>query len=152
VRTLSAFFIAFVLQIGSTPLINICPQFGTPVTGTGYDTDTWTDYQLGAEAIQAVLNINATRSFWVGYENGGFAWAHDVAPLLTLTFEMTDGSERWFDVFWSEQTPDAYYALPFANPTPYADSNGEHYGTHPCAAILMTGAEYRALLDALGDE
>jgi len=151
VRLLSAFFIALALQVTFTPLIAICPQFGTPVAGTGYDTETWTDYQLSPEAIQTVLNVNADRSFWVGYENGGFAWTNDVAPLLTLTFMMADGSERWFDVFWSEQTPDAYYALPFANPTPYADSNGEHYGTHPCAAILMTAAEYDALIEALGD-
>jgi len=145
-RLLSAFFVAIALQ---TPLINICPQFGVPVSGIGYDTATWTDYQLDAQAIQAVLNINAERSFWVGYANGGFAWTSDVMPELTLTFEMADGSERWFDVFWSEQTPDAYYALPFADPTPQADANGEHYGTHPCAAIVMTGAEYQALLGAL---
>lgn len=133
----------------NTPMINICPQFGVPVAGMGYDTTTWTDYNLDAQAIQAVLNINSDRSFWVGYENGGFAWTNDVMPELTLTFTMADGSERWFDVFWSEQTPDAYYALPFANPTPYADNNGEHYGTHPCAAILMTAPEYQALLSAI---
>lgn len=150
-RLLSAFFVAFIWQVTSTPMIQICPQFGTPVTGTGYDTETWTDYQLDAQAIQVVLNVNADRSFWVGYENGGFAWTNDVAPLLTLTFVMADGTERWFDVFWSGQTPDAYYALPFANPTPYADANGEHYGTHPCAAILMTAAEYAALIEALGE-
>lgn len=149
-RYLSAFFIAIVLQVGSTPLIAVCPQFGTPVSGTGYDTRDWTDYTLDAQAIQAVLNINADHSFWVGYANGGFAWTNDVMPALTLTFTMADGSERWLDVFWSEQTPDAYYALPFANPTPYADANGEHFGTHPCAAILMTAAEYEALLAALG--
>ncbi len=150
-RHLSAFFIAIVLQVGSTPLINVCPQFGTPVSGTGYDTRDWTDYELDAQAIQSVLNINADHSFWVGYENGGFAWTNDVMPVLTLTFAMADGSERWLDVFWSEQTPDTYYALPFANPTPYADANGEHFGTHPCAAILMTRAEYEALIAALGD-
>lgn len=137
------------LQTAVTPFINVCPQFGVPVAGQGYDTTTWTDYSLDTKAIQAVLNINAERSFWVGYENGGFAWTNDVMPELTLTFTMVDGSERWLDVFWSEQTPDAYYALPFANTTPYADQNGEHYGTHPCAAILMTEQEYLALLDVL---
>jgi hypothetical protein len=148
-RLLSAFFIAFVLQVGYTPLIDVCPQFGVPVAGTGYDAD-WNDYALDADAIQAVLNIDARRSFWVGYANGGFAWTNDVSPALTLTFTMADGSERWFDVFWSEQAPDAYYALPFANTAAFADSNGEHYGQHPCTAILMTRAEYDALLEALG--
>lgn len=130
-------------------MINVCPQFGVPVSGTGYDTRDWADYELDTQAIQAVLNINADRSFWVGYANGGFAWTNDVMPELTLTFEAADGSERWFDVFWSEQTPDAYYALPFANPTPYADANGEHFGTHPCATILMTTAEYESLVETL---
>ena len=134
------------------PLLDICPAFGVPTSGTGYDTETWTEYELDAVAIRAVLQLDASRSFWVGYAAGGFAWPDDVMPELTLTFEMADGSERWFDVFWSEQTPDTYYALPFANPTPYADANGEHYGTHPCAAILMTAAEYKALLGALGED
>ena len=149
-RLLSAFFIALFWQVTFTPMIHICPQFGVPISGMGYDTETWRDYTLSDQAIQAVLNVNADRSFWVGYENGGFAWTNDVMPELTLTFEMADGSLRWFDVFWSEQTPTTYYALPFANPTPYADGNGEHYGTHPCAAILMTEGEYRALLNDLG--
>lgn len=145
-----ALLLALFLMTADSRLIDVCPQFGVPVSGTGYDSTTWTDYELDAQAIRAVLNINAERSFWVGYENGGFAWVNDVMPELTLTFTMADGSERWFDVFWSEEAPDEYYALPFANPTPYADANGEHYGTHPCAAILMTGAEYAALIEALG--
>lgn len=134
-----------------TPLAVACPAFGVPTSGTGYDTVTWTDYHLDAAAISAVLQLDASHSFWAGYEAGGFAWPDDVRPELALTFTMADGSERWLDVFWSEQAPDAYYALPFANPTPYADSNGEHYGTHPCAAILMTGTEYEALIAALGE-
>lgn len=144
-----ALLLALLLMTADSHLIDVCPQFGVPITGTGYDSTTWTDYELDAQAIQAVLNINAERSFWVGYENGGFAWTDDVMPELTLTFTMADGSERWLDVLWSEQTPDAYYALPFANTTHYADANGEHWGTHPCAAILMTNAEYQALLEAL---
>ncbi len=138
-----------ILWTDPTPLIGVCPQFGVPVSGTGYDTETWTDYDLDAQAIQAVLNIKADHSFWVGYANGGFAWTSDVMPALTLTFTMADGSERWLDVFWSEQTPDAYYALPFANVIPYAEADGSHFGTHPCAAILMSRAEYLALRAAL---
>lgn len=99
-------------------LAAVCPAFGAPVSGTGYDLPVWNEYTLNSLAIQALVNLPAGNSFWVGYENGGFAWTNDVMPLLTLTFTMADGSERWFDVFWSAQTPDAYYALPFANPTP----------------------------------
>lgn len=83
-RHLSAFLFVLLWQVTFTPLINVCPQFGVPVAGFGYDTTTWADYELDAQAIQAVLNIN-----------------------------------------------------------------GEHYGTHPCAAILMSAAEYESLLGAL---
>jgi hypothetical protein len=31
----------------------------------------------------------------------------------------------------------------------YADANGEHYGTHPCAAFVLTGDEYENLIAAL---
>lgn len=143
------FALLLALFLTTAGIHDVCPQFGVPVTGTGYDTQTWTDYRLDEQGIEAVLNIDTSRSFWVGYENGGFAWTDDVLPVLTLTFEMEDGDERWLDVFWSEQTPEIYYVLPFANTTPYADANGEHYGTHPCAAILMSATEYDALISAL---
>ncbi len=145
----SAFLVVmFVAIFSHMPLINVCPQFEVPVLGEGYDSE-WNEYVLDAAAIQAVLNIDAGRSFWVGYEHGGFAWTNDVEPVLTLTLYLEDGEERWLDIFWSEQTPEDYYALPFANTVAYADVNGEHFGTHPCAAILMTTAEYQSLLEAL---
>ena len=122
------------------PLLDICPAFGVPTSGTGYDTETWTEYELDAVAIRAVLQLDASRSFWVGYAAGGFAWPDDVRPALTLTLTMADGGERWVDVYWSPQTPELYYMLPFADPTPQADSYGQHYGTHPCAAVLLSGA------------
>lgn len=139
---------ALLWQLG-TPLIAVCPAFGRPTSGTGYDTATWTEYELDAAAIQAVLNLNAARSFWVGYERGGFAWPDDVRDALHLTLYSADGGERWLDVLYSDQTPGVYYALPFADPTPRADADGAHFGTHPCAAILMTEQEYRALIAAL---
>lgn len=134
-----------------TPLSAACPAFGVPISGTGYDTATWTVYELDAVAIRAVLQLDASRSFWVGYAAGGFAWPDDVRPELALTFTMADGGERWLDVFWSPETPSTYYALPFADPTPRADAYGQHYGTHPCAAFVMTSAEYAALLNMLGE-
>lgn len=132
-----------------TPLAGVCPAFGVPTSGTGYDTATWTEYELDAAAIRAVLQLDASRSFWVGYERGGFAMPSDARDALRLTLTTADGGERWFDVLYSPQTPGVYYALPFADPTPRADANGVHYGTHPCAAFLMTEQEYRALIAAL---
>jgi len=41
-----------------TPLINICPAFGVPISGTGYDTATWT----AAITPQIRARIAAARS------------------------------------------------------------------------------------------
>ena len=137
------------LQTLQTPiLIDVCPAFGVPVSGGGYDR-AFVDYALDADGIDAVLNIDAGDSFWIGYENGGFDWPQDVQPVLQLTLVMADGDESWLDVWWSAQTPDVYYALPFANTVAYADAQGEHYGTHPCAAIRMTAAEFERLREAI---
>lgn len=132
------------LQIKTPFMIDVCPAFGVPVSGGGYDR-TFVDYELSSEAIDAVLHIDASESFWVGYERGGFDWPEDVEPVLTLSF---DGGQ-WLDVWWSAQTPDVYYALPFADPTPRADGAGEHYGTHPCAAIRMTAEDFTALMEVI---
>lgn len=130
-------------------LAAICPAFGVPISGTGYDLPALNEYTLTADGIDALLNLDASHSFWIGYAAGGFAMPSDAADVLRLTLTTADGGERWFDVLYSEATPGVYYALPFANTTAYADTSGQHFGTHPCAAILMTAAEYHALLEAL---
>ncbi|MBK9751735.1 MAG: hypothetical protein IPO91_33900 [Chloroflexi bacterium] len=144
-------FLVILLQLQTlqTPiLIDVCPAFGVPVSGSGYDR-TFVDYALDAEAINAVLSIDASDSFWVGYENGGFDWPQDVQPVLQLTLMMADGAERWLDVWWSAETPEVYYALPFVTVEAYADAQGEHYGTHPCAAVRMSAADFEALREAI---
>lgn len=129
-------------------IVDVCPQFGDIVAGGGYDAQ-FVEYALDVDTINALLSMPADESFWVGYENGGFEWPPDVRPVLTLTLVGVDGDERWIDVFWSEKTPERYYALPFPISTPYADSNGEYFGTHPCAAVVWTAVQYTALIAEL---
>lgn len=135
----------------SLPLIDVCPQFGTPTTGTGYD-NTGQEYTLGTEAIRAVLDISTARSFWVGYEQGGFAWPANARPVLSLSMWLEDGGERWLDAYWSPDTPDLYYVLAFYRTDTYTDANGQHEGQHPCQAVLLTAADYDRLIDALEGE
>jgi hypothetical protein len=129
------------LQAG---LLDICPAFGVPDSGVGYDR-AYVEYALDADAINALLAIDGD-SFWVGYERGGFAWADDVQPVLTVTLWMADGDERWIDVYGAASTPEVYYVLPYANTVAYADSNGEHWGTHPCAAVTISAGEFEAIM------
>ena len=133
-----------------TPLSAIpnCAAFA-PVSGSGYDS-AWTEYAVTDAGIAAIMALDTSRSFWVGYDNGGFDAAFmDADPALTLTLTTADGREQWFDVYAGDGV---YYALPFAVTEAYADVNGDHYGTHPCAAFVMTEQMYRALLRSLAGQ
>ncbi len=142
---LFAVVFAFLLQVTS-PLINMCPQFLIPVTGNGYDAN-WNEVTLDSLAIQALLNLPAGNSFWLGYERGGFAPAYfESEPALTLTLYTADGGERWIDV---TEHAGVYYVLAYAQTVAYADANGEHFGVHPCAAFTLTESEYQAFMEAL---
>lgn len=129
------------LQMG---VLNICPAFGVPDSGIGYDR-AYVEYQLDADAIGALLAIDGD-SFWIGYERGGFAWPDDVRWVLNVTLWMQNGDERWIEVYGAASTPDVYYVLPYANTVAYADSNGEHWGTHPCAAVTISGEAFEAIM------
>lgn len=138
---------AFLLQT-YTPLSAVpnCAAFA-PVSGGGYD-HTWTEYAVTDAGIAALLALDTSSSFWVGYDHGGFNVEFlEADPALTLTLYTADGRELWFDVF---EHAGVFYALPFANVVAYADANGEHYGTHPCTAFTLTRAQFARLLAALG--
>lgn len=137
------FAILFALSL---QLATVCPAFGVPVSGVGYDS-AWHEYTLTADGIAAVLALDASRSFWVGYDHGGFAPAYfESEPALTLTLYTADDGERWIDI---TETGGVYYVLPYAQTEAYADANGEHMGTHPCAAFMLAGDEYENLIAAL---
>jgi hypothetical protein len=40
-------------------------------------------------------------------------------------------------IVYYPEYPDYVYYLPFNDITPYADSNGNHYGVHPCGAFRI---------------
>lgn len=137
---------AFLLQT-HTPLSAVpnCAAFA-PVSGVGYDA-AWNEYTVTDAGIAALMALDTSDSFWIGYDHGGFDAAFmDADPALTLTLTTADGRELWFDVF---EHAGVYYALPFATTTAYADVNGEHYGTHPCAAFTVTAATFARLLAAM---
>ncbi len=106
---------AFLLQVNT--LIDVCPAFGIPVTGGGYDAN-WNEITLDSLAIQALVNLLAGNSFWLGYERGGFAPAYfESDPALTLTLYTADGGERWIDV---TEHAGVYYVLAYAQTVAYA--------------------------------
>lgn len=124
-------------------LLSICPQFGVPVTGVGYDA-AFTEYTLTDAGIAALMALDTSDSFWIGYDHGGFDAAFmDADPALTLTLYTADGGERWIDI---TEHAGVYYVLPYATTTAYADANGGHMGTHPCAAFTISADAFARLL------
>lgn len=127
-------------------LLSICPAFGVPVTGVGYDA-AFTEYTVTQTGIDALLSLDTSDSFWLGYDHGGFDPAYfDSEPALTLTLWTADGGERWVDI---TEHAGVYYVLPYATTTAYADANGDHYGTHPCAAFTISADAFARLLATL---
>lgn len=91
--------------------------------------DTW-------DTLQTVTG----RDLWLGYDNGGWETTGDEYGRYKLT---GDGWEVW--LFYSA-TRDEYDILPFSNPEPFADANGDHYGMHPCGGWAVDAAIFDALI------
>ena len=66
------------------------------------------------------------RDLWMGYENGGWETTGDEYGVQKLS-----GADYEVWIFYSP-TRNEYDLLPFANTALFADTNGEHYGMHPC--------------------
>lgn len=65
--------LALALQLQTyTPLSAVpnCAAFA-PVSGGGYDA-AWTEYTLTDAGIAALMVLDTSSSFWVGYDHGGF--------------------------------------------------------------------------------
>ena len=92
--------------------------------------------------------MDTSESFWVGYDSTGFVEEFLAATrrVLTATLWTAEGSERNVDVFWTHETPELFYVLPYSTVEQYADSSGQHYGYHPCAAFTISYTEYADLL------
>ena len=90
-------------------------------------------------------------NIWLGYPTKGetpawgikhgFAWPNDVQSDQLITLSTSVG-ERYVLIVSSQLTPDTYYILPFISMEPYADSDGNYYGAHPCGAFSVSGDLY----------
>jgi hypothetical protein len=91
-------------------------------------------------------------SFWLGYDNGGFDLPRDASLVFVISGRSFETNERFAIYALYSADTNRFYWLTFANLTPHADRNGNHYGVHPCSAITTQGAPVAAwLLYALSD-
>lgn len=115
-----------------------CPAFGKPVHGTGYGADLKL-FTLTPAGIDAILRLDTSVSFWKKRgDYGYFDQPEDVTLALRVQMWTQTGKdkryERWLHAEYSAST-DRYYLMAFATIIPFADKQGKHFGTHPCAAF-----------------
>jgi hypothetical protein len=72
-------------------------------------------------------------SVWVGYDAGGWDVPEDIHNHGRITG--TQYGERVEVWVWHSDQSDRYYLFPFSSMRRFADSNGEHYGVHPCGGF-----------------
>lgn len=102
-----------------------------------FDWSTWqTAYVQDSNVATQPFNWDASQSIWRGYQSAEpFAQPSDAFKHWSVTMTGTDGTEQWIYLLDSAQTPDTFYIYVFDNVEPFADTNGNHYGIHPCRAF-----------------
>jgi len=107
----------------------------------------WRGWQpIDPESWNNLLQIKG-RDIWLGYDQGGFDVPEDIIPLFRFRGigEENQAVELW--IWWARSTPASLYWFPFPSVVPFADSNGDHYGIHPCGAYIVN---FNDFLDWLG--
>lgn len=106
--------------------------------------------RLDAEDIEALWALEG-ESIWIGYENGGWAYPADMAEMTFASywvFGKYGGEKFWVTLYVADE-----YALGFVydNTDPFADSNGEHMGYHPCGGWQLDVDSVMAVIEKLGE-
>lgn len=117
----------------------LCPDFGLHGQGTAF-TPLGTEYMLSS--VDALNQMNTSRSFWVDYPEGFDPPLSSLDPALYISV-VTERGERQIDIFTDGNR---YYVLPYVRLDEYADAAGNHMGTHPCRAFWIAPEEYEALI------
>lgn len=94
-------------------------------------------HDLTPEQVEEFYAIEGYGDLWIGYANGGWAVPLDAVYVGRL-YLWSDDSDRamvWF--FVAESTPEWTYWFVFDTLKPTADSNGQHWGLHPCGAFRV---------------
>lgn len=99
--------------------------------------DMWHPRNLSDAQLEAIAAVNATDSFWRGYNSARpFDIPDDVATLYKLTL-ITENGKRHLYVASSASTPETVYLFAFMTLRASTDANGNYYGVHPCRVFSL---------------
>jgi hypothetical protein len=95
-----------------------------------------------------LMNIESSEYAWVDTESYGyFTWPDDVGiyAQVWLNLQDSDKDTPVILLYYSQQTPDVFYALSFHDLIATTDDNGNHLGQHPCAAWVVETSEFQGV-------
>ena len=133
-------------------LSNYCTNFGIPVALRIFDWSNGSTISLSDTAIaQIPLSWDASKTIWQGYNSAHpFNQPDDIQERWKINLFLSDSTERWIRVQTSGQTPDIDYVYSFQQITPFAGTDGLHYGDHPCRAFMIAAATVQNFLNVVG--
>jgi len=96
-------------------------------------------FDIDTEQWQTLTRIEGN-SVWVGYSDGGWNVPADVIGAWQIEGDIDNSPVSiWI---WSSEQTGAYYIFPFADTSLFADSNGQHYGMHPCGGWRVDHSDF----------
>ena len=102
-----------------------------------FDWSTWkTSNVEDRNVFYQPFTWDASDSIWRGYGSANpFDQPSDAFKHFSVTLLQDNGAEQWIYILDSAQTPDIDYIYVFDNVHPFADTNGNYFGYHPCRAF-----------------
>ena len=105
----------------------------------------WANWRIAKIAdtplVLEPLHWDASRTIFRGYEAAKpFDEPDDASKRWTVSFGQSEISPQEMYILQSRTTPDTDYVYVFVTATPSTDSNGAHYGLHPCRAFATDAA------------
>ena len=102
--------------------------------------------------ILAPFDWSVDDDLWRGYNAAKpFDQPNDARVRYFVRFYNGD-TVRWIMILSSKTTPDTYYVYAFDNTTPFADSNDNHFGHHPCKVFRMSATEVDDWVGGIRDD
>lgn len=103
-RRVFAFLEVTMLTALFITLAAICPAFGVPISGAGYDLPALNEYTLTVDGIDALLHLDASHKTLDRLCGGRLRYAGRCVGRAASDPDH-NGGERSFDVLYSEATP-----------------------------------------------
>ena len=124
----------------SSDVESLC-NLSTPQSARVFDWADWKTAKIAdSNLVLEPLHWDASRTIFRGYQAAKpFDEPDDASKRWTISFGQNENAQAMY-ILQSRTTPDIDYVYVFLTATPSTDTNGDHYGLHPCRAFAADAA------------